>query len=213
MDPCPPGWSDRSAAADERGQLLLRIARTALEEHLGSLARNCSAPTSDLPEVRSEPWLNDRAATFVSLHKLGQLRGCVGTLDAVRSLYDDVRHNALAAALEDTRFPPVEHLELGSLQIEVTLLSTRERIACSTEREALELLRPGVDGVLLSWSGRRATFLPQVWESLPEPRRFLRALKEKAGLSQRFWDGALVLERYAARSWSEDESPAAGTVM
>jgi AmmeMemoRadiSam system protein A len=185
-----------------RGGLLLHIARTTLEHRLHHRDEDSTA-------APAEPWLNDRAATFVSLHRLGELRGCVGTLDPVRSLYEDVRHNAVAAALEDSRFPPVAAAELPRLSIEVTLLAPRERIRCRSEREAIEQLRPGIDGVLFRYGERRATFLPQVWETLPSPSLFLAGLKEKAGLGRGFWDRSVVLERYTARSWSES-APSGG---
>jgi AmmeMemoRadiSam system protein A len=123
----------------------------------------------------------------------------------VRTLFDDVRRNALAAAFEDSRFPPVEAAELDGLSFEVTLLSPREPIVCPSERDALEQLRPGVDGLLLTFGSRRATFLPQVWESLPRASTFLDALKEKAGLERGFWHRSIVLERYTAMSWSDDD--------
>jgi AmmeMemoRadiSam system protein A len=150
-------------------------------------------------------WLLDRAATFVSLHHDTRLRGCVGSLEPVRTLYDDVRRNALAAAFEDSRFPRVEPEELEGLSFEVTLLSTREPLPSRTEQEALERLRPGIDGLLLSFGSRRATFLPQVWETLPRASMFLDALKEKAGLERDFWHRSIVLERYTALRWSEDD--------
>jgi hypothetical protein len=187
-----------SELPDPRGSLLLRIARMTLEERLLAGGADRSDPPS--PDAA---WLLDRAATFVSLHKGSRLRGCVGSLEPVRSLHDDVRHNAIAAALEDTRFPPLEAVELAEVSIEVTLLAAREQISCRSEREAIAQLRPGIDGLLLSYHRRRATFLPQVWESLPSAALFLAALKEKAGLGRRFWDRSIVLERYTARSWSE----------
>jgi AmmeMemoRadiSam system protein A len=150
-----------------------------------------------------EPWLLDPAATFVSLHRGQRLRGCVGSLEALRALHEDVRRNALAAAFEDSRFAPVEPHELDRLTIEVTLLGAREAIRCRSERELLQQIRPRIDGLLLSYGRRRATFLPQVWESLTEAAEFLAALKEKAGLERDFWDPSIVLERYTARSWSE----------
>jgi AmmeMemoRadiSam system protein A len=148
-------------------------------------------------------WLLDHAATFVSLHQGVALRGCVGSLEPMRPLIDDVRRNALAAALEDSRFPPVEPVELARLAIEVTLLAAREPLAFGSEREAIEQLRPGIDGLLLTYRRRRATFLPQVWDSFNSASHFLAALKEKAGLERGFWNRSIVLERYTAQSWSE----------
>jgi AmmeMemoRadiSam system protein A len=116
----------------------------------------------------------------------------------------------LAAAFEDSRFSPVEAHELDALTIEVTLLGAREPIHCRSEREALDLIRPRIDGLLLSYGRRRATFLPQVWESLPVAVDFLAALKEKAGLEPDFWHRSIVLERYTARSWSEADPSLVG---
>ena len=116
----------------------------------------------------------------------------MGSLEAVRPLHEDVRRNALAAAFEDSRFPPVAAAELDGLTIEVTLLGAREPLPCRSERDALELLRPGIDGLLLSYGRRRATFLPQVWESLAEAPLFLAALKEKAGLERDFWHRSIA---------------------
>jgi hypothetical protein len=181
-----------------RGSILLAIARATLERSL--LALDSEADN----EAPVEAWLLDRGATFVSLHQRTQLRGCVGSLEAVRPLHEDVRRNALAAAFEDTRFPPLAADELHGVTIEVTLLGAREPLPCRSEREVLELLRPGIDGLLLSYRRRRATFLPQVWESLAEAPLFLAALKEKAGLDRDFWHPSIMLERYNARSWSED---------
>ena len=129
----------------------------------------------------------------------------MGSLEAVRPLHEDVRRNALAAAFEDSRFPPVEPSELDDLTIEVTLLGARQAIHCRSERDLLDQIRPCIDGLVLSYGRRRATFLPQVWESLPEAAEFVAALKEKAGLERDFWDPAIELERYTARSWSEGD--------
>jgi AmmeMemoRadiSam system protein A len=182
---------------ESRGSTLLAIARATLE-------RSLLDPSTDARgHTPVEPWLLDRGATFVSLHRLTHLRGCVGSLEAVRPLHEDVRRNALAAAFEDSRFAPIEADELDGLTIEVTLLGALEPIHFRSERETLDLLRPRIDGLVLSYGRRRATFLPQVWESLPLAAHFLAALKEKAGLERDFWHPSIVLERYTARSWSE----------
>jgi len=194
------------ATAHLRGSLLLQIARRTLERRLW---REDDRPDPAPLPPSPEPWLLDRAASFVSLHNERRLRGCVGSLEPVRPLIEDVRRNAVLAALEDRRFPPVAAAELVDLTIEVTLLAPRERIVCRTEEDAIARLRPGIDGLILTHGDRRATFLPQVWESIVEPGPFLAALKEKAGLEAAFWDSALVLERYTARRWSEDGPPSA----
>ena len=116
-----------------------------------------------------------------------------------------MRKNAVAAALRDPRFPPLQAAELDGVELEVTLLSPPEPMRFVDEADALAQLRPGEDGLLLSWGGHRSTFLPQVWESLPSPEAFLKSLKKKAGLATDFWHPDLELSRYTATHWSESE--------
>ena len=180
-------------AIDPLGQALLIIARNAIGERFGVDARS-HAPL---------PRLTEAGATFVTLTQHGALRGCIGSLTPYRALADDVAQNALAAAFGDPRFPPLGRRELATTRIEVSLLGATQPLACSDEADAIAHLRPGLDGVILSHGGRRATFLPQVWETLPEPRRFLAELKRKAGLPADFWDAAMRVERYAVDKWTE----------
>jgi len=183
----------------ERGRLLLRIARESVAEALGL----CAAGTYD------EPWLHELGACFVTLLRRGDLRGCVGSVRAYRRLFDDVWSNARASAFHDSRFSPVARGELPEISVEVSLLSAPEPLCCDGEEEALRLLRPGVDGVILEAGSCRATFLPQVWDQLPEPRDFLAHLKRKAGLPLSFWSPEVQLYRYSVQKWQED--PAART--
>jgi AmmeMemoRadiSam system protein A len=161
--------------------LALRVARAAIAEALGLEA--ASAPESGA----LEPWLQRTGASFVTLTLDGRLRGCVGSPRAHRPLVEDLRRNAVAAALRDPRFPPLASAELAPTRIEVSLLSPLEPLACAGEAEALALLRPGVDGLVLEAAERTALFLPQVWEDLPEPRQFLRHLRRKAALPEAEW--------------------------
>ncbi len=156
---------------------------TAAEPHHGALARP--------------------GATFVTLHRHGELRGCIGSLEAHRTLEHDVRHNAHAAAFRDPRFAPLAAHEFASLHVEVSLIGASQPLAVGSEREALQALRPGVDGVILEWRGRRSTFLPQVWAQLPQPAAFLGALKRKAGLAGDFWAADLTLARYGVHKFEE----------
>ncbi|MBF0183436.1 MAG: AmmeMemoRadiSam system protein B [Magnetococcales bacterium] len=126
-------------------------------------------------------------ACFVTLTRQGQLRGCIGSLQAHRPLANDLLDNAQAAALRDPRFPPVSAEELAALRIEVSLLSAPQPFPYSSPEDLLQRLQPGVHGVILSKGGRRATFLPQVWEQLPEAQSFLQHLCQKAGLSADCW--------------------------
>ncbi len=176
-----------------RGRTLLAIARASLAEAFGQA----------VPPAADAAWLLRPGASFVTLLSDGELRGCVGTLEACRPLGQDVRVNAQAAAFRDPRFSPLQSDELARIAVEVSVLSALERLEAGSEEEAIAALRPGVDGVCLTWSGHRGTFLPQVWESLPEPRLFLARLKEKAGLAACFWDPALQLFRYSVEKWSE----------
>lgn len=128
--------------------------------------------------------LAEPGATFVTLKLHGELRGCIGSLRAWRSLGDDVTQNAYAAAFEDPRFPPLRPTEVAELTGTVALLSPEAPIAAADGPALLAALRPGVDGLVIEDHGRRATFLPAVWAQLPDPAAFLEALKRKAGLPQ-----------------------------
>jgi AmmeMemoRadiSam system protein A len=175
------------------GVVLPQLARAAIQARLG-----LAPPTtlSDPPD-----WLQQPGATFVTLMHQGRLRGCIGSLEAHRSLLDDIQANALAAAFRDPRFPPLTAEEFADTQVEVSLLSDRQPLTFSSEADALSQLRPGIDGVLLEYGPRRGTFLPQVWEQLPQPRDFLAQLKVKAGLSANFWADDIRLSRYTVEKW------------
>jgi AmmeMemoRadiSam system protein A len=178
---------------EETGSVLLAIARESLAAALG-LGRETS---------RDEPWLREPGATFITLRRLGELRGCVGSIQPYRPLLDDVRHNTRAAAFSDTRFPPVRRDEYPELSVEVSLLSPCEPYEPVSQEEALAGLRPGVDGIVFEFQGRRSTFLPQVWEQLPNPWDFLAHLKRKAGLPPDFWHPDVKLWRYTVMKWAE----------
>ena len=150
---------------------------------LPTLARNVLAAYFGLPQAPAAvnpEILQKQGACFVTLTRNGTLRGCIGSLEAHRPIGDDLRGNALAAALRDPRFPPLTAAELPQIEIEVSILGEAQPLAFASEAEALAQLRPGIDGVILSAGGRRATFLPQVWEQLPEPAD-QRALEELVG--------------------------------
>jgi hypothetical protein len=179
----------------DRGQTLLAIARGAIAEQLGVRA----------PPVGAAQWLDEPGATFVTLTCAGALRGCIGSLVAERPLRADVENNALVAAFSDPRFPPLSAREYHEIEVEVSLLSPMQPITVESETQALTLLRPGIDGVLLEYGRQRGTFLPQVWEQLPEPHAFLAHLKQKAGLPADFWTDEIRLSRYTITKWSEIE--------
>jgi AmmeMemoRadiSam system protein B/AmmeMemoRadiSam system protein A len=205
------------AARANRGEAEAREPQAAGQDrHLGaallSRARNAIGAVLGLASAvePAHPELDQPGATFVTLRQAGALRGCIGALQARQALHEDVRAHAVAAAFDDPRFPPLAREEFEELQIEVSVLGAAEPLAAASEAEARAALRRGVDGVILEWRGRRATFLPQVWEQLPQAAAFLNALKLKAGLPPDFWAEDLRLARYQVRKFVElDDAGAA----
>ncbi len=187
-------------------KLLLDIAKQALVaavmEHAG---RQNGSPPLDDAVLAQNPWLTARTATFVTLRRGNELRGCMGTVEARQPLLADLRHNASAAALHDPRFQPVGPDELTTIEVEVSLLSALEPLSYRNEAEAIAQLRPGEDGVLFEFRDHRSTFLPQVWESLPDPLDFLARLKQKAGLKPNFWHPEIRLYRYTVSKIQESD--------
>lgn len=176
------------------GDSLLKLARQAINRHFG---QPTATFTVDLPELQKS------GASFVTLTQNGQLRGCIGSLQAWRPLAQDVQQNALAAALRDPRFKPLTAEELARTRVEVSLLTAPEPMQFSSEADLLGQLRPGVDGIILSAGPHRATFLPQVWEQLPTPQAFMAQLKRKAGLAADYWGDEVRVERYGVQKWKE----------
>lgn len=179
----------------QRGKILLQIARAAISSALNRPG------TAD----ERAPFLAEAGACFVTLTQHGKLRGCIGSLQAHRSLLADIKGNAVAAALQDPRFMPLTAAELDFTRIEISLLSETRIITFRDEADALSQLRPGIDGVIFEYDCYRSTFLPQVWEQLPEPLLFMTHLKRKAGLPDDFWNAEVRLSRYTVTKFSESE--------
>lgn len=173
---------------------LLRIASDSIEYYLKH-RRPLRVDATSYPEA----WQQIRA-TFVTLHVAGELRGCIGTLEARDPLIIDVSKNAVSAATRDTRFDPIRLDEVPILEIHISILNPTEPIDFTSEQDLLQKIRPGVDGLILEEGAHHATFLPVVWESLPNPTDFLRALKRKAGLAEDFWSNKIKMRRYLPRS-------------
>ena len=165
----------------EEKQILLKLARASLE---AGVRRQ---PLPVIEEVSLTPLLHAQGASFVTLTVGGNLRGCIGALEPYQPLAEDVREHAVAAALEDYRFPPVQEDELPRIAIEVSRLTLPEVLAYTGPDDLLAKLRPGVDGVILRDGFRRATFLPQVWEKIPDKAEFLSNLCYKMGASPDTW--------------------------
>jgi AmmeMemoRadiSam system protein A len=191
----------------------LAIAREAIATRLGATTSGLGgvdggqpAETGDAVDRDSEspsPWLDTPGAAFVTLTLHGALRGCIGSLTAYRPLREDVSANALNAALRDPRFPPLSARELPETQIEVSVLSDPEPYPFSHRVDAVSGLRPGIDGLILEYGTHRGTFLPQVWDAVPEPDDFLAHLVRKAGLPAGWWDDGARLSRYTVKAFEE----------
>ncbi len=177
----------------EQGKILLPIARAEIS----------SALNVPLSAEETAPWLAQPGACFVTLTQNGQLRGCIGSLQAYQPLLLDLKRNAVNAALRDPRFPPLRAAELPVTTVEVSLLSPLVPMTFRDEADALAQMRPNVDGLVFEYGNYRSTFLPQVWESLPQPRQFLGHLRQKAGLPENFWAEGVKLSRYTVAKWSE----------
>ena len=185
---------DGSAVSlEDAGSELLSIARGKIE---GNLFRKETAGGESA-------WLVQSGATFVTLTRNGALRGCIGSLEAARPLGIDVAENALAAAFRDPRFPAVTAAEWSQCRVEVSLLSAPRPIRFADEADLVAQIRPGQDGLILAHQGRRATFLPQVWESLPDTRSFLGELVRKAGLPADTRLARCNVYRYRVAKWQE----------
>ena len=186
--------AEGSEAAD-KGRVLLAHARSSIAEALRLIA---------LP-APERPFLQRPGATFVTLRQFGDLRGCIGSLQARRPLGADVRANAVAAAFNDPRFAPLAAAEFAEIDVEVSLLSAASPLPVANEDDLHAQLRAGVDGLILELGHRSSTFLPQVWDMLPSTRDFVDELKRKAGLPRDFWSAELRFSRYTVEKFTETE--------
>jgi AmmeMemoRadiSam system protein A len=181
----------------DTGRILLPIARSAIGLELGLAPGEAD---------EGAPWLQEPGACFITLMKGERLRGCIGTLEPHRPLVDDVKANARAAAFRDPRFKPVAAHEFAGIDIEISVLSELYALACPNEEDALAQITPGAHGVVFRYGHHSSTFLPQVWEQLPDPAEFMAELKRKAGLPPDFWDTEVKLMRYTVSKWREVEA-------
>lgn len=187
--------------------MLVRTAVTAIEARL-------AGTTLDEPATEGLPAeLLAERASFVTLTIAGELRGCCGTIEPRRALALDVWRNARVSAFNDPRFPPLEAREWSRVDLEIAVLSPLERVEFASEAQMLGALVPGKDGLLIAWRGMRATFLPKVWELLPEPRAFLGRLKAKAGWPTDFWATDVEVWRYGAEAIAADRREIASVIV
>ncbi len=170
---------------DEQGQLLVDLARQTIGKRLE--IQGCSQKKDSLEDSLTDPVFKSRRGVFVTLKKNDQLRGCIGSLIGNEAITEGVKENAVNAAFKDPRFPPLSPEELDQIKIEVSVLSEPKPVSYSDSQELIDKLRVNVDGVILKKGMSQATFLPQVWEQLPNPEEFLSHLCLKAGLSSNTW--------------------------
>ena len=179
-------------------RLLLTLAREALE----SGVQGNAIKELDLEELPDR--LEQKGVSFVTLTIDGRLRGCIGALEATRSLAEDVQQHSIAAALNDYRFPPVQVEELKNITIEISYLTPPVSLDYEDPKDLLNHLKPGIDGVVLKDGVRRATFLPQVWEKIPDPNTFLDMLCQKMGVPPDYWQKKkLEVLTYQVEKFSE----------
>lgn len=196
------------ALSVEQGGSLLKLARRTIAGKLG-----ISRPVAEGPgqEEFSQRIFQERRGVFVTLKIAGQLRGCIGSLAASDTIVEGVRRNALNAAFDDPRFPPLALEELDRLLIEVSILTTPRALTHAGGDDLLQRLRPHTDGVIIRQGYRAATFLPQVWDQLPEPESFLTHLCLKAGLANDAWRHRnLEVQTYQVQYFEEQARTGSG---
>ncbi len=177
----------------EARTILLRTAHESIEYGLHNIGRIMPIDLKKYPEQ-----LQQIRSCFVTLHLHDQLRGCIGSLEAHEPLILDVSKNAYNAAFRDPRFAPVTLREYANLHLDISILSQPQPMQFVSEQDLLQQLRPGIDGLILADLGHRGTFLPSVWEQLPDKHEFLTHLKMKAGLPTTYWSNTISIQKYSA---------------
>ncbi len=195
MVPMPSDSPAQTNIDEAMQQTLLTVARKSIDYGLQH-GQPLPLKTDDYPSQ-----LQQQCATFVTLSIDGQLRGCIGSLEAHRPLLLDVVHNAYAAAFTDPRFLPLNQSEYAQLEIHISILNPAEEMHFTSEQDLLRQLRPGIDGLIIQAGQQRGTFLPSVWQQLPEPKPFIQHLKLKAGLPADYWSADLRVWRYTSISF------------
>lgn len=191
----PSDNPDQTTFSESLQQTLVSVAKQSI---LHGLQHDQPMPIQ-LANYPSE--LQQQRASFVTLNIDGQLRGCIGTLEAHRPLVLDVTHNAFAAAFTDPRFLPLSQPEYEQLEIHISILNPAEEMSFTSEQDLIKQLRPGIDGLIMQEGQQRGTFLPSVWQQLPQPEQFIQHLKLKAGLPNNYWSADLQIWRYTTTSF------------
>ncbi len=187
--------------SENDGRLLLMLAR----QSILNTFKNKDDRFEPLKSRVSEMVLGEKRGTFVTLHKNGQLRGCIGNIDPVKTIFNGIIDNACHAAFKDSRFKPVSEHELDAVQIEVSILTRPEKIEYENVQDLLSQLKPDIHGVIVGKGISSATFLPQVWQQLETPELFLSHLCAKAGLPSEEWkSGSLLIQVYQVQMFEEN---------
>lgn len=191
--------TEQDRLSEEQGKYLLAVARKRIEQVLFGRQETEERSEQDLASLFTE-----KRGTFVTLTKNGQLRGCIGHIIPEESLIEGIRINAINAAFRDPRFPPVSPEEWDQIKIEISILTEPNPLNYTDGKDLLEKIRPNVDGVIIKKGAHQATFLPQVWEQLPDKEDFLTHLCLKAGLSGEAWrEGDLEVSTYQVQAFEE----------
>jgi AmmeMemoRadiSam system protein A len=183
--------------SDQSHQQLLEIASASIDYGLAN-----QRPLEVVPEAYASE-LQAKQASFVTLKKAGELRGCIGHLEAIQPLVSDVADNAFSSAFRDPRFPPLTAVERDHLQIHISVLTPAKPLSFESEEDLIKKIRPGIDGLILIEGLRRGTFLPSVWGVVPDPADFLRQLKIKASLPPDYWSNTIEIMHYETESFSD----------
>ena len=182
----------------EQKILLLEVAFASIEFGL------LQGRALEVDPTRYSPALRERRACFVTLMLIGKLRGCIGSLEPSQSLVEDVAQNGYRTAFSDPRFPSLTRKEFEQVEMTISTLSLPELISFRSENDLLGQLRPGRDGLILEEGERQGTLLPVIWETLTDPRTFLRQLKQKAGLPGDYWSASIKIRRYTADTIAQE---------
>lgn len=186
---------------DEQGKALLWLARETIARQLGMEAQE---PGGEIAARLQDTELQKKQGTFVTLKEHGDLRGCIGSLAAIDSIVEGVKRNARHAAFEDSRFSPVGKEELAAIEIEISILTEPKSVAYASAEDLLRIVQAGIDGVIIRKGVQGATFLPQVWDQLPDPVDFFSHLCRKAGLPADAWrSGGLEVSIYRVQYFEE----------
>ena len=198
MEKKEEGMTDKEMLTDKEGEYLLNMARQTIERELFA-RKKPGKSDADMPVIFLE-----RRGTFVTLTINGNLRGCIGHIIPQESLIRGIEINAINAAFQDPRFRPLTREEWEEVRIEISILTDPKRLVYSDSNDLLKRLRPGIDGVIIKKGLHQSTFLPQVWEQLPEKEEFLTHLCLKAGLEADAWrEGDLEVLIYQAQAFEE----------